>query len=97
MFLFILHTSYFPSDGLNGGRGSNSNVIHNEFEYYFLIICRYLNLVKKMRGILFFSTANGKFTSHYNNNKFGTDYGGNICYIHCILHERGAQNVRIKV
>jgi hypothetical protein len=54
MFLFILHTSYFPSDGLNGGRGSNSNVIHNKFEYYFLIICRYLNLVKKMRGILFF-------------------------------------------
>ena len=50
-----------------------------------------------MRGIFFFFTANGKFTSHYNNNKFGTDYGGNICYIHWILHDSGAQNVRIKV
>jgi hypothetical protein len=43
-----------------------------------------------MRGILFFLTTNGQFTSHYNNNKFGTDYGGNICYIHWTLHERGA-------
>ena len=50
-----------------------------------------------MREIFFFFTANGKFTSHYNNNKCGTDYGVNICYIHWVVHDSGEQNVRIKV
>jgi hypothetical protein len=59
-FYVFIHFAYelFPFRRFKCRRGSNSNVIHNKFEYYFLIICRYLKLVKNMRGILFFSTWN---------------------------------------
>ena len=33
---------------------SKSNRKHNEFEYNFLIICRYLNLVKNKRKVVTF-------------------------------------------
>jgi hypothetical protein len=38
------YTSYFPSDGLNGTRSSKGNGTDNEFEYDFLVICRYFTL-----------------------------------------------------
>jgi hypothetical protein len=44
MFLY----NYFPYDGQNGTQTSKSNEQdNNKFEYNFLIICRYLNFVKK--------------------------------------------------
>ena len=42
-------TSYFPYDGQNGSLFSKSNGRDTTFEYNFLIICRYLNLVKNQR------------------------------------------------
>jgi len=36
--------NYFPYDGQNGTRSSKMNGKDDEFEYYFLIICSYLNL-----------------------------------------------------
>jgi len=38
------YTSYFPSDGINGTRSSKGNGKDNEFEYDFLVICRYFTL-----------------------------------------------------
>ena len=54
-FYVFIHFAYelFPFRRFKWRCGSN-NVIHNKFEYYFLIICRYLKPCKKMRGILFF-------------------------------------------
>ena len=43
--------SYFPYDGQNSTWSSKSNGKYN-FEYDFLIICRYFNLVKNQRTIL---------------------------------------------
>jgi hypothetical protein len=46
--------SYFPYDGQNGIWSSiKSNEKEKEFEYNFLIICRYLNQVKNKRIILY--------------------------------------------
>jgi hypothetical protein len=46
--------SYFPYDGQNGFWSSiKSNEKEKEFEYNFLIICRYLNQVKNKRIILY--------------------------------------------
>ena len=39
--------SYFLYDGQNGTLSRMTNEQDNEFENNFLIICRYLNLVKK--------------------------------------------------
>ena len=39
--------SYFPYDSQNGNWFSKNNGKDNKFEYNFLKICRYLNLVKK--------------------------------------------------
>jgi hypothetical protein len=65
--------SYFPYDGQNGIWSSiKSNEKEKEFEYNFLIICRYLNQVKNKRIILyqivFILTV-------------WTDYGKNVCNI----------------
>ena len=46
---YLFNTSYFPYDRQNGSRFSKSNGRDKEFEYTFLIICRYLNLVKNQR------------------------------------------------
>jgi hypothetical protein len=43
----IFYVNYFPYDGQDGIRSSKSNEKDNGFEYHFLIICTYLNLVKK--------------------------------------------------
>ena len=47
----FLYRSYFPFDRQNGTQFSKSNRKGKEFEYNFLIICRYLNLVKKSEDI----------------------------------------------
>ena len=39
--------SYFPYEGQNGTLSNKRNGKDNKFEYNSLIICRYLNLVKK--------------------------------------------------
>jgi hypothetical protein len=53
----------------------------NEFEYNFLIICRYLDFVNIRRWFM----AYIKFTNCYKL-KFWTD---NICYFYWTLHKRG--------
>lgn len=40
---FYAHFYYLPYGGQNGTQPSNSNGKDNEFEYKFLIICKYLN------------------------------------------------------
>ena len=52
-------------DGQHGTRFSKSNGKDDAFEYSFLILCRYLNLVKNKR---IFFIANRTFTSCYNIN-----------------------------
>lgn len=47
-FSCIFNMSYFPDDGQNGPRYSRSNGKHSEFHYSFLIISRYLHLVKRI-------------------------------------------------
>jgi hypothetical protein len=47
--VYLLYASYFSDDEQNGTRSSESNGKDNAFEYNFLIICRYLNLFKKIR------------------------------------------------
>jgi len=39
-----VYMNYFPNDVQNGTRSSKMNGKDDEFEYYFLIICSYLNL-----------------------------------------------------
>ena len=71
---FAFYMSYFPFDGRNGTWCNNkSNGKDNE--YSFLIICRYLNLVKKKPEDNFL--VNRKFISCYN-----IKIGENICYFH---------------
>lgn len=45
--------SYFPFDWQTGTLSSKSNGKNNKFEYNFLIMSRYLNLVKNQRIILY--------------------------------------------
>jgi len=48
LYIFIpFSKSYFPYDMQNGTRSRKSNGKDNEIEFNFLIICRYLNFVKK--------------------------------------------------
>lgn len=62
----IIHfyMSYFPYNGQTGILSSKTKEQDNEFENNFLIICRYLNLVKKISEANFI--ANKKFTICYN-------------------------------
>ena len=48
----IIHFHTLLNDGQNGTRSRKSNGKDNECEYNFLIICKYLNLVKNKRIIL---------------------------------------------
>ena len=52
-FLYFFCTSYFHTPGKNGTWSSKRNEKDSEFEYNFLIICRYLNLVKSLRIIVY--------------------------------------------
>ena len=45
--LILFYKSYFHYEGQTGTWSSKSNRKENKFEYNFLIICRYWNLVKK--------------------------------------------------
>ena len=54
------YTSYLPYDRENGNLSSKRNGKDNEFEYNFLIICRYLNLVKNQRKIFIAHCYNTK-------------------------------------
>jgi hypothetical protein len=56
----FFYASYFPYDQQNGNRSSKSNGNDNEFDYNILIICRYLNLVKKSEDSF---KTNRKFTT----------------------------------
>jgi hypothetical protein len=48
-FYVFLYTGYLPCDGKHGPRSSKSNEKDKWFEYYFLIMCRHLSIVK-IRG-----------------------------------------------
>ena len=52
--------SYFPYEGQNGTLSNKRNGKDNKFEYNSLIICRYLNLVKKSCYNIKFLTDYGK-------------------------------------
>ena len=51
VFIPLFETSCFPYNGQNGTR-TKSNEKANEFEYNFLIICKYLNLVENQTILL---------------------------------------------
>jgi ABC-type multidrug transport system fused ATPase/permease subunit len=48
----FFYKSYFPYGGQNGTHSCKCKWKDREFEYYFCIICRYLNLFKNQRIIL---------------------------------------------
>ena len=61
LYIFMsFYTSYLPYDRENGNLSSKRNGKDNEFEYNFLIICRYLNLVKNQRKIFIAHCYNTK-------------------------------------
>ena len=72
----IIHFHTLLNDGQNGTRSSQSNGNDNECEYNFLIICKYLNLVKNKRIILR-QTENSQVVTTLT---FSTDFGKYICY-----------------
>ena len=72
LFIFM---SYFPYDRQNGTWSTKSNEKGILFNYNFLNICRYSNLIKKLEDNFI---ANRKFTSCYNIKILGE----NICYFH---------------
>lgn len=55
------HSSYFIDDRENGTDSSKSNGKGIEFDYNFMIICRYFNFVEKTEDHFI---ANSKFTSY---------------------------------
>jgi len=53
LYIFIpFYKSYFPYGRQNDTSSSKSNKKHLEFEFNFILICRYLNLVKNQGIIL---------------------------------------------
>ena len=52
MFFEVLYRSYFPYGDENGSHSMQQQKRKN-IEYNFLKICRYLNLIKKQRIILY--------------------------------------------
>jgi len=53
MFLEVLYRSYFPNGDKNGSHSMQQQQKRKNIEYNFLKICRYLNLVKNQRTILY--------------------------------------------
>jgi hypothetical protein len=70
-FLTHFNMSYFPYDMQNSIYSSKSNWKDKEFEYNFLIICRYLNLVQNQR-IIVWQIENSQVVKTW---KFWTKHG----------------------
>ena len=56
LYIFItFYANYFPYDRQTGTQSSKSNGKNNKIVYCFLIICRYVNLVKNQSREYLFS------------------------------------------